>query len=167
MDLELMALGSYFAQLLEAVSDEDLPNPAVLSLGLNALSLLSRGRGNSRTVKAAFEMRLMTLAGFAPFLDVCRVCGRPDPQDPRLELVGGTVRCRDCRDGNVSGETASLCADSLAALRHITSCPDKKVFSFTLGEEASSRLEQAAERYTLVQMDRGFSTLDYYRNCRL
>ncbi|MBR4744640.1 MAG: DNA repair protein RecO [Oscillospiraceae bacterium] len=166
-DLELMALGSYFAQLLEAVSDEDLPNPAILALGLNALYLLSRGKGDSRMVKAAFEMRLMTLAGFAPSLEACRVCGRTDPQAPRLELTGGTVRCRDCRDGDTREETAPLCEGSLAALRHITSCPDKKVFSFALGAEAASRLEEAAERYTLIQMDRGFSTLDYYRNCRL
>ena len=166
-DLERMALGAYFAQLLETVSDEDLPNPAILALGLNALYLLSTGKGNDRLVKAAFEMRLMTLAGFAPVLDVCRVCGRPDPQAPRLELTGGTVRCRDCRDDDAGEETAPLCEGSLAAMRHITSCPDKRVFAFTLGEEAAEKLEEAAERYALIQMDRSFPALDYYRKCRL
>ena len=166
-DLERMALGSYFAQLLETVSDEDMPNPAILALGLNALYLLSQGKGDSRRIKAAFEMRLMTLAGFAPMLDACHVCGRTDPQAPRLELNEGTICCRDCRDGDTPGETAPLCEGSLAALRHITGCADKKVFAFTMGEEASARLEQAAERYTLVQMDRGFATLDYYKKCRL
>ena len=82
-DLERMALGSYFAQPLETVSDEDMPNPAILALGLNALYLLSQGKGDSRRIKAAFEMRLMTLAGFAPMLDACHVCGRTDPQLPR------------------------------------------------------------------------------------
>ena len=36
-DLEKLALGSYFAELLEAVADEDRPEPELLQLGLNSL----------------------------------------------------------------------------------------------------------------------------------
>ena len=42
--LEKLALGSYFAQVLEAASDEDMPNPELLSLGLNALYVLSEDK---------------------------------------------------------------------------------------------------------------------------
>ncbi len=77
-DLKLLALGSYFAELMEAVSDEDSPNPALLNLGLNALFLLSENEKNPLLIKAAFEMRLMCLAGYEPAVSECAVCGRDD-----------------------------------------------------------------------------------------
>ena len=55
-DLEKMSLGSYFAELLESVSDEDSPNPELLRLGLNALYALSRGMFPQRIIKADEEI---------------------------------------------------------------------------------------------------------------
>ena len=167
-DLEKLALGSYFAQVLETVSDEDMQSPAILSLGLNALYVLSENKYPEKLIKPAFEMRLMALAGFAPVLDGCGVCGRDDPVNPRLDTEGGTVRCRDCREEKgFASETVPLCAGSLDALRHIITCDSKKVFSFSLGEDAAKKLYKAAESYLKTQLDRGFPALDYYNSVRI
>ena len=52
-ELERAALGAYFCELLEAVSDE-APNPEILSLGLNALYALGQEKKPEAIVKAAF-----------------------------------------------------------------------------------------------------------------
>jgi DNA repair protein RecO (recombination protein O) len=169
-ELDLLALGSYFAELLEAVSDEDSPNPEVLSLGLNALYALSRSEKDPLLIKAAFEMRLMCLAGFEPLVSVCAVCGKAEPDEPRFDLKGGIIRCRSCRsDGSRSpstNETAPLCGSSLEALRYITSCDAKKIFSFKLPDDALSRFSRASEAYVSAQLDRSFKTLEYYKNVK-
>ena len=166
-DLEALALGSYFAQVLEAISDEDMQNPAILSLGLNALYVLSENKYPQELIKPAFEMRLMALSGFAPLLDSCSICGNENPVNPRLDLMGGTVRCRDCREEDgFNSETVPLCAGSLDALRHIISCENKRVFSFSLGVDAAKRLCRASESYLKTQLDRGFPALDYYNSVR-
>lgn len=166
-DLEKLSLGSYFAQVLEAVSDEDMPNPELLSLGLNALYVLSENKYPETLIKPAFETRLMALAGFAPLLDSCCVCGRENPVNPRLDLNGGTVRCRDCREEEgFASETAPLCQGSLDAMRHIISCEGKRVFSFSLGVDAAKRLYKASETYLKAQLDRGFSALEYYNSVK-
>ncbi|MBO5952709.1 MAG: DNA repair protein RecO, partial [Oscillospiraceae bacterium] len=41
-DLQKLTLGTYFAQVAEVLSQEDLPNPDLLSLVLNSLFALSR-----------------------------------------------------------------------------------------------------------------------------
>ena len=165
-DLEKMSLGSYFAELLEAVSDEEIPNPELLSLGLNALFALSEGKRKNALVKSAFELRLMCLAGFEPDVSACQVCGRTDVSAPRLDLSGGVVRCRDCRGEEPAGRAVPLCAGSLDAMRYIVGCDPKKLFSFTLGDEALSRLSAAAEAFALTQLDRGFGTLEFYRSIK-
>ena len=56
-DIEKLALGSYFAECLEAFSVEDQPDPALLQLGLNSLYALSNALGAPEKIKAAFELR--------------------------------------------------------------------------------------------------------------
>ena len=164
-DVEKLALGSYFSELLETVSDEDSPDPAILTLGLNAVYALSESVKPDRLVKAAFELRLMCLAGFAPQLGACSVCGKTG-EVMALDLIGGTVICSDCA-GRGGDETAPLDPGSLEALRHICTCPPKKLLSFQLGSAAEEKLCAAAEKYTLRQLDRGFKTLDFYKSLRL
>ena len=162
-DFAAFALGAYFAELLESVSDEDSPNPEVLRLGLNALYALSRKLFPPRLVKAAFELRLMCLSGYEPDLHGCSRCGKVDITQYRFDLAGGVLLCGDCARAE-DFEGAELSEGVLAAMRHIISADLKRVFSFSLEDEAAARdLGRVCERYTLVQLDRGFGTLDYYK----
>ena len=162
-DLADYALGCYFAELAEAVSDEDSPNSALLRLTLNALFALSRRLYDSKHIKAAFELRLMCIAGFAPSLDRCAVCGREDPEQPVLSLYGGTVLCTGCVPQG-AGKTVPLGPAGLSAMRHVTEAEAKRIFSFSLDGDAAPRFEEACERYALAQLDRGFRTLDYWKS---
>ena len=93
--IELLALGSYFAQAAGVVAQEDAPNPALLSLLCNALYALSRLAKPPLLVKAAFELRLACLAGFAPDLSACAYCGSETPD--RFDLSRGLVCCEACK----------------------------------------------------------------------
>ena len=159
------ALGCYFAELLENLSDEDSPNAALLHLGLNALFALSRRLYPSEHIKAVFELRLLCLAGFAPALERCSGCGAHAPEQPRLSLQGGAVFCQACQPAD-SGKSLPLCAASLAAMRHVRGADPKKIFSFTLDEASAGRFCRACEEYALTQLDRRFSTLDYWKGVR-
>jgi len=165
-DIGLLALGDYFTQLLEALSDEDSPNPRMLRLGLNALYALSRRLYPPEQIKAVFELRLMCLAGYEPFLDGCAVCGETEIVDALFSLNGGVLHCRTCRDGHV-GVSLPVGPDALAALRYIVRAEPKKVFSFSLGEEAQKQLSDVCEGYVLSQLERGFSALDYWKAVKL
>ena len=162
-DIERFALGSYFAQLLEAVSDEDSPNPAILSLGLNALYALSNGLHEAEKIKAVFELRLMCLSGYEPMLGSCAECGAVDITHITLNAYAGVLQCGNCRSGQ-KGKPLELCAVSLAAMRHVVSADPKKIFSFSLEGEASGRFNHACEEYLLAQLDCGFSSLEYWKN---
>ena len=78
-DLEKLSLASYFAEMAEAVTSEDLPSGEVLSLLLNSLYALDTLDRPNELVRAAFELRLLALSGYEPLLDDCAMCGRPIP----------------------------------------------------------------------------------------
>ena len=160
-EIERLALGSYFAECLEAFSVEEQPDPALLQLGLNSLYALSRGLGQQRKIKAAFELRLMSLAGFQPNVNACAVCGRAEPEDPVLRLEDGVICCRSCRRPSWDG--VLLEEEALAAMRYIVSAPAKKLFSFSLEGKPLENLSRASELYVQAHAERRFSTLEYYK----
>ncbi len=165
-DIERFALGSYFAECLEAFAAEEQPEAALLQLGLNCLYALSRGRPDPTLVKGAFELRLAALSGFAPDLSACPVCGRREPEEPLLCLEDGSVCCRRCRRAEM-GKSSALDTASLAALRFVLSAPAKQILSFSLEGESRGLFSTAAERYLLQHAERGFSTLEYWKTIRI
>ncbi len=158
--IEDFALGSYFAECLEAFSVEDEPEPELLQLGLNSLYALSRSLYPARQIKAAFELRLMCIAGFRPQVEACPVCGKTEPEEPVLAPESGGVCCRACKK---EGRSYRLGKGSLAALRYVVSAPAKQIFSFRIDDEGLYELSRAAEAYVLDHAERRFSTLDYYK----
>jgi len=165
-DIELLALGSYFAEALEAVTDEDSPDPEMLQLGLNSLFALSRGMFAPEHIKAVFELKVMCLAGFEPQLDACAVCGREDGADAALSLGGGILHCRSCPPGT-PGVSLPLGRETLDAMRYVISAAPKRIFSFEIPEEAQRQMSGVCEAYLLTQLERGFSALDYWKSVRL
>ena len=161
-DVEKLALGSYFAETMEAVALEGRSDPELLSLILNALYALDKLDRPPALVKAAYELQLLCLAGYAPMLDACAVCGAPEPVDPVLSLTGGVLRCGRCGPG--TGGAVPLNAGALAALRHVVNGDSRRIFSFRLGSGGLARMGRACESFLLTQLERGFRTLDFYHN---
>ena len=162
-DVEKLALSSYFAETMEAVAEEGRSDPGLLSLILNSLYALDKLSKPQALVKAAYELKLMCLAGYEPMLDGCAVCGAPDPEEPRLNLSAGVLHCAKCRSGAGEGISMPLDAPSLAAMRHVAYGDPKRLFSFALDVPAMKRMADACEAFLQTQLERGFRTLDFYK----
>ena len=162
-DLSRLALGTYFAEVCEAVSEEGVETPGLLSLVLNSLYALDKLQKPEKLVKAAFELKLCCLAGYEPMVDACALCGQ-EPQEPRFNLAEGVLHCKGCREGLREGSISlPLYKGSLAALRHIVYGDPKRLFSFRLPAESLDILAGVAESFLLTQLERGFRSLDFYK----
>ena len=160
-DLGKLSLGTYFAQAAEVLSQEDTPNPELLSLVLNCLYALDKLGKSEILVKSVFELRAASIAGYTPDLFGCHVCGSQTPAF--FDISGGVVLCENCK-GNAAGIRMPLTAAVLEAMRYIIYCNGKKLFSFEIGAEALTQLSGITEAYLTTQLERGFSTLDFYKS---
>ena len=161
-DLQKLSLGSYFAQAAETMSQEDIPNPELLSLVLNCLYALSKLTVSEAMVKAVFELRSACLAGYCPELFGCCRCGCEIPD--RFDLSEGRLECSVCRSGESSGLRMPITPGILDAMRYICNCDSKKLFSFTASELTFEQLSHVTESYLSTQLERGFSALDFYKS---
>lgn len=161
-NLQQLSLGSYFAQVAEVLSQEDLPNPELLSLVLNCLHALSKLNLSENQVKAVFELRSACIAGYTPDLQGCHTCGNASAD--RLDISEGILECCNCRRYASDGIRMPLYSGMLDAMRYICYCDAKKLFSFSLGEDTMEELAHVTESYLTTQLERGFSTLDFYKS---
>ena len=167
-DIVRLALGCYFAEVAELLAVEGEPAPELLSLTLNSLHALDKMPEKPLPlVKAAFEWKAMALAGYEPLIDGCAVCGAHPSENPRFHLREGVLHCAKCRGEVGEGISMPLSLPALAALEHIVHGDPKRLFSFRLEGEPLKELADAAEAYLHTQLERGFSTLDYYKSLQL
>jgi len=164
-DLQKLSLGSYFAQAAETMSQEDLPNPELLSLVLNCLYGLSKLNISETMVKAVFELRSACLSGYSPDLNGCYRCGCENPD--RFDISEGRLECASCRNPESSGLRMPLTPGVLDAMRYICNCDGRKLFSFSTSPETMESLSYVTESYLSTQLERGFSTLDFYKSLLL
>ena len=161
-DLEKLSLGTYFAQAAELLSQEDLPNPELLSLVLNCLYALTKLSVSAVLIKAVFELRGACLAGYTPDLYGCHRCGNPFPD--RMDIAAGRLECSGCRDSSSAGIRMPVSLGVLEAMHYITTCDAKKLLSFQIGTETVEQLAAITECYLTTQLERGFSALDFYKS---
>ena len=161
-DLVKLSLGTYFAQVAEVLSQEDLPNPELLSLVLNCLHALSKLQEPEAKVKAVFELRSACLSGYEPDLFGCHGCGDPNPG--LFDISAGLLECANCRNPESNGIRMPVNPSVLEAMRYICLCSPKKLFSFHVGLQTLELLSQVTQSYLTTQLERGFSALDFYKS---
>ena len=158
-NIERLSLAQYFCEVAQTLVVEGEPAEEPLRLILNSLYLLMKGLRPDAQIKAVFELRMMTLAGFMPDLTACAVCGR-EPDGPVVfRCEEGTVACTACGEGGVR-----ISPGVLGAMRHIVSAPLEKLFSFEMPPEGLKALGAVTERYLLTHCDRRFTALAFYKS---
>ena len=161
-DLVKLAAATYFAQVSELISQEDIPNPELQSLLLNCLYALSKLNLSHDIVKSVFELRAACLSGYTPDLFGCHICGNQNPD--RFDLSAGMLECQGCRSKASAGIRLPVTPAVLEAMRYICLCNPKKLFSFEIGEQSLKLLSSLTEAYLTTQLERGFPTLDFYKS---
>lgn len=162
-DLTALSLASYIAELAYELAPREEEAPDYLRLVLNCLHLLKTGGRTPPLVKAVYEMRLLTMAGFMPDLAACSVCGAFEGGDMRFDITSGALFCPACA-ARAPGGAATLSPGVLASLRHILYSPFEKLFSFTLSAGGTAALGAVCERYLKYHLARGFSSLEFYHS---
>ena len=161
-DLFKLSLATYFAQVCDVISQEDIANPKLLSLILNSLYVMDKLNLSLSQIKAVFELRCACFAGYAPYLDGCYNCGGTYPD--RFNISEGRLECSGCKEPGDNGIRLPISLGVLDAMRYIVSCEDKRVFNFQIGDVTADDLTNVTEAYLTRQLEQSFSSLDFYKS---
>lgn len=159
--IEGMSLAMYLAELAAQLAPEGEESAGLLRLLLNSFYLISENKRPLHQVKAVFELRAISEAGFQPDVVACRACGGFETPMFYFDLAEGSVLCADC--AQKADRAPNLTGGQLAAIQHILYASPEKLYSFTLPQPALEGLSRLASDYVARQLDHPFKTLDFLR----
>ncbi len=165
LDLEKLALAQYFCEAAMHLLPENTETDEFLSLILNSLYLLSKGQKPDLQIKAVFEMRFMSLAGYMPDLVCCHKCRCYEADTMYFLYNDAGIICQDCFQGG--HDCIALSRGALTAMRNAVYADPKKIFSFSLSQDSLAQFADCAENYFLLHSDKHLNTLEFYKKVRI
>jgi DNA repair protein RecO (recombination protein O) len=161
--IEYLALAMYMSELVREVSVPDDVTEEILRLFLNMLHMMVSGKWSVPLCKAAFEMRLLSEAGFRPDLLACSTCGAYEADRFYFHLTDGNIICSDCAP---NGREGRMAADMpvIMAMRYLAYRDLEKMFSFSLSDGYVDQLSKICRAYVSVHTNTEFKTLDFYNS---
>ena len=159
-DIIRLSLAQYFAELASELAPREEEADEFLSLLLNAVYLVSDSKKPLGLIKAATELRLLSLSGYMPSLVGCAACGTFETPEMRFCPMTGKLYCSDCVPQEAS---VPVPASVVHAMRHICLTDPGKMFSFRLSDDNLLLLVDLSERYLHAMTGKRFATLQFYK----
>lgn len=157
-DIQKLSLCIYFADVIYSLINTNSPDENMLKLLLNCIYALSYKENDLEKVRAVFELRVISYAGFMPNLYTCTRC-RSSENIIAFSVKNGGIVCDGCADM----EDYPVNADVYHAIKYILTAEEKKMLSFKITDDVLKNVSQIAENYVKNYAEKEFSSLEYYK----
>ena len=181
--IEGIALAGYIAEVAADIALEGEGSPELLRLVLNCFYLISEKKKPLPQIKAVFELRAASDAGFAPDLVACGGCGKHNLNVYYFDAEGGYFLCEECfgksheqfetelrRQNELEGIYAGtrliliLSPDVYVAMRYVVYSKPERIFAFELRDGALESFASVCEKYLICHMEKNYRTLEFLKS---
>lgn len=160
-DILSLALAQYFAEIIFELAPREENADEYLKLLLNSIHLIINKKRDYKLIKSAFELRLLSIAGYMPNLIACDNCGKFESEVMYFRINFADLYCQNCKPADNS---LTLNIGVVTAMRHICFCDAKKMFNFSLSDKGLDSLNYTTEMYLKSITSRKFKTLEFYKS---
>ena len=169
-DVEKYALACYFAEITAFFATSENDETDVLRLLLNALYVVAKDENKPLWLtKAAFELKLACVCGFAPQFEYCKSCGTAlgaiHSKHVFFSFAENEIICEDCvsKNGNNYGENLKkLSVSASFAIQYVINSQINRFASFSLDGINASAFCEFCEKYLIYTAERSFESLKFY-----
>ncbi len=164
-DVVKLTYAAHMVDIINDVVQENQPAIRTLQLFLNTLHMLAKTDKSPELLARIFELRLLTILGYAPYVKSCMVCGKDEIEKFHFSFRQCGFICQQClaEDRNAM----FLSHGAARAIIHIVHSDMKDLFSFTLSDEVLSELSRVCRRYLRERLERDYTRLDFLKTLKL
>lgn len=149
---------SYIAEVVDSMLKEGDPNPELFDFLIRFIILLSRS-SNLMTLLRTFEIKLLSLTGFMPILNMCSVCKcEINENDLRYSfslLING-VLCFRCRHRDLNAMKINI--GTLRFLKKILELEIEKTDRVFITKSMEHMLEYITHKSIILKVEKEFKT---------
>ncbi|MFA5146000.1 MAG: DNA repair protein RecO [Candidatus Omnitrophota bacterium] len=156
--LERLAYAAYMAELLDSVTSLSDPHRDVFDILLNSLRLLA-GEASPKRVTRIFEIKLLSLLGLMPTLDLCANCSDKAGDGARFSFRNGGLICKKCLGSDK--DAAEVLQGTVKFIEHIQGLPFDKVDRIKVSSQVGEELEKILRKFLDYHIERRLKTVKF------
>lgn len=164
LDVENLALGEYFCELMEYLKPDTKTAAGSLRLILNSLYFIHSQKRDVQLIKAIYEWRSLCIHGFMPDLIGCYLCGAYLSEKMYFLPYSGRLICYNCEKEGKGQEMILISAGTLQAMRFVAFKEEQEIFGFVLDAHSLKQFSKVSEEYMLIKTEKRFKTLEMYHH---
>ena len=149
-DYEKLYLAMYFAEIIDALIIEDMPQKDLFDFFLESLNKLKKSKDIS-LMKSIFELRAIAIAGYMPNVLTCSECGKELDEDCYFISKDDGITCTSC---NTKKNGIKISKTTLYTLKYIFYMTNDKVYSFNVDDKYKKELKKVSEDYKNLMIDK-------------
>lgn len=157
-DVKRTMAASYMIELVDAIMPLEEKNTDVYHLAIEFLTMLEAIDDINKLVHA-FQVKILLLSGFRPFLDSCVVCQKKTTTKMQFSMKLGGLICEDCR---ANDRTATpLSKGTVASLLHIERYGLSSIQRLNLAALTKKELKFVLNNFLVYHIDRHIKSARY------
>ena len=172
-DLLRSAYAGYMVEMLDRFTPDEQENPELYELLTHGLQWAATAADLALAARA-YELNLLSAAGFQPQLYRCVSCGKElVPEDQFFSPHDGGVICAACGappqgpyDPAARAGRLPLSLNALKLLRFIQSNPYAKVAALTISPRTQAEVEFLMARYITILLERQLKSVEFLKLIR-
>ncbi|MDI3481137.1 MAG: repair protein RecO [Tepidanaerobacteraceae bacterium] len=157
-NLERMAYGLYFAEMLRASTPEEDKNYSLFNFFLKTLYFLQEWN-DLEVLSRIYEVKLMAIQGFTPEVFRCVNCGNKLSEKIRFSSNLGGVICFRCLKHDV--RAVDIDYETVKVMRDFIKKPYRELIHMDLREEIKRQLKNTSQPFMLHHLDKKLKTMGF------
>ncbi|MDD3705949.1 MAG: DNA repair protein RecO [Clostridiaceae bacterium] len=157
-DLLRLSYATYFAELAEAVSDEDIPSERLFLLLAKTLYYLSTENIPMGILNLGYQLKLMDISGYRPNVVRCAICRKPREEYNRFSIDLGGVICSDC--GN-DEEAFKISQGTAEAIKFLLNIEISRLNTKKIDNTIFNEIDRIARSFIQSHLDKRFKSLEF------
>jgi len=161
LDMERLSVGLSVLELVDQLAHEQEENEALFGLIVRTLEALERAPRHAETLFRAFQIKIASLFGFAPSLEVCRECGRSlsnieDSGGLAFDHIDGAIFCANCRKEKGAERKTGysvISPSTFQILRRFLSGSTESLSNLSYNERVGNELDETLRLYLRSHFD--------------
>ena len=153
IDLDKLNYGALITKIIKDVTTENQNTYRVMQLYLNTLYVIANTEKDLELIYAIFSLRLLSIIGFRPNINDCKICGQKE-KISHFSIKDNTFKCQECAKQDKGA--IKISATAVDAIRYIILSDAKKIFSFSISDEAKKDLILIAKLYLTEKLEKEY-----------
>ena len=152
-DLDKLKYAMHILKIVQDVTQENQNCFRILQLLLNTLYTIAKTDKDLDLILGIFKMRLLCILGFTPRIQKCINCGE-EQEIYKFSIKDNGFKCDACSRQDKS--TISMSKSAQNAIIYTVTSPPKKLFSFSLKDEALEEFKLITKIYFNEKLEKEY-----------